>query len=207
MDRSEEARLYREDVYALEREAVREAAILRASDDEARVGTLAWERATQLAEAQALREARIREVVERNEVTPETALQGYLSGRWKRRHGDIYRAAAVPWFDFAPDPGWLDNTIRYRVMNIGGASTLQVIGDIAAPLPANSRARVGVLPAGFRPARSYRTSGSVVGGPNGITWAYAIWEITTTGELWTVWGVGSTPNNTTGSINAILPLD
>jgi hypothetical protein len=175
MARSEEDRLYREDVFALEREAKREADILR------------------LAEA--------------HEVTPETVLQGYLSGRWKRRHGDIYRAAAAAWFDFAPDPGWLDNTIRYRLMNIGGASTLQVIGDITAPLQANARARVGVLPQGYRPSRTYRSCGCVVGGPTGLTYAYAIWEITAIGELWTVWGVGSNTVNSTGSINAILPLD
>jgi hypothetical protein len=92
-------------------------------------------------------------------------------------------------------------------MNIGGSSTLQVIGDISAPLPANQKARVGVLPEGYRPARSYRTSGVVLGGPTGLTWAYAIWEITASGEVWTVWGVGSTPANSTGSINAIVPMD
>jgi hypothetical protein len=172
---SEEERLYREDVFALEREAVREANILRAA--------------------------------EFSHVTPETALQGYLSGRWKRRHGDIYRAAAAPWYEFVSDPGWENNTIRYRLMNIGAASTLQVIGDIAAPLQANARARVGILPQGYRPSRTYRVCGTVLGGPTGLTWAYAIWEITTTGEVWTVWAVGSSTANSTGSINAILPMD
>jgi hypothetical protein len=175
MARSEEDRLYREDVFALEREAKREADILR------------------LAEA--------------HEVTPETVLQGYLGHRWKRRDGDIYRAAAAPWIDFEPDPGWLDNTIRMRLMNIGASTSLQIIGDIAAPLPSNARARVGVLPQSYRPARSYRTCGTVLGGPTGVTWAYAIWEITTNGEVWTVWGVGSNTANSTASINAILPMD
>jgi hypothetical protein len=158
-------------------------------------------------EQEVRREADILRLAELHEITPETVLQGYLSGRWKRRHGNVYRAAAVPWVDFEPDPGWLDNSIRARIMNIGGASTLQVIGDISAPLPANQKARVGILPQGYRPARTYRTSGAVVGGPTGLTWAYAIWEITPSGEVWTVWGIGSTPANSTGSINAILPMD
>jgi hypothetical protein len=170
MDSSD--RQYREDVFALEREAKREADILR------------------LAEA--------------NEVTPETVLQGFLSGRWKRRHGDIYRAAAAAWFDFEPDPGWTGNTIRYRIMNIGGASTLQVIGSIGAPLPAQARARAGVLPAGFRPARTYSVAGGVM---SGLTYAWSLWELTPAGELWTVWGSGSSGVTSTGSINAIVPLD
>jgi hypothetical protein len=172
---SEEERLYREDVFALEREARREADIVR----------LAIE----------------------HEITPETVLQGYLGHRWKRRNGDIYRAAAVPWHEFVSDPGWENNTIRYRIMNIGNASTLQVIGDIAAPLPANARARVGVLPDGYRPARSYRTSGVVYGGPTGLIYAYSVWEITPNGEVWTVWGIGTNTVNSTASINAILPMD
>lgn len=166
---------YRETVFAIEREARREADILR----------LAIE----------------------HETTPDTVVQGYLGHRWKRRNGDIYRAAAAVWIDFTPDPGWVDNTIRARVLNIGGSSTLQVIGDIAAPLAANARARVGVLPQGYRPARTYRTCGTVLGGPSGLTWAYAIWEITPNGEVWTVWGVGSSTANSTSSINAILPMD
>jgi hypothetical protein len=158
-------------------------------------------------EREVKREAEILRLAEINETTPDTILQGHLSNRWKRRDGDIYRAAAVPWYNFESDPGWLDNTIRYRIMNIGLASTLQVIGDITAPLAANARARVGVLPEGYRPARSYRTSGTVLGGPTGLIYAYAVWDITPTGELWTVWGIGSATNNSTGSINAIVPMD
>ncbi|HEX3451273.1 MAG TPA: hypothetical protein VHS97_23670 [Isosphaeraceae bacterium] len=158
-------------------------------------------------EREVKREADILRLAEVNETTPETILQGHLSNRWKRRDGDIYRAAAAAWVDFIPDPGWVDNSIRARIMNIGLSSTLQVIGDISAPLPANQKARVGILPEGYRPARTYRTSGAVVGGPTGITWAYAIWEITATGEVWTVWGIGSSPANSTGSINAIVPMD
>jgi hypothetical protein len=171
---SAEDRQYREDVFALEREAKREADILR--------------------------------LAEINEVTPDTIVQGHLSNRWKRRDGDIYRAAA-PWIDFPADPGWLDNTIRLRLLYIGGSESLQVIGDITAPLAANARARVGVLPEGYRPARTYRTAGAVLGGPTGVTWAYSLWEVGPTGELWTVWGVGSNTVNSTGSINAIVPMD
>ena len=169
---SEEDRLYREDVFALEREAKREADILR------------------LAEA--------------HEITPETVLQGYLGHRWKRRNGDIYRSAAVPWYNFEPDPGWTGNTIRYRIMNIGAASTLQVIGDIQAPLGAQSRARVGILPTGFRPARNYRVAGVVLAG---VTYGWSEWDIGPDGYVWTVWGVGSSTNTCTGSVNAIVPMD
>lgn len=154
-------------------------------------------------EREVKREADILRLAEQDGVTPETILQGYLSGRWKRRHGDIYSVAVSPWIDFEPDPGWVDSTIRARVLNIG----LQVVGDIAAPLAANAKARVGVLPEGYRPARTYRTAGAVLGGPTGVTWAYSLWEVGPTGELWTVWGVGSATVNSTGSINAIVPMD
>ncbi|HEX3524855.1 MAG TPA: hypothetical protein VHT52_22555 [Stellaceae bacterium] len=163
---------YREDVFALEREAKREADILR----------LAIE----------------------HESTPATLEQGHLSHRWKRRDGNVYRAAAAPWWNFEADPGWTGNTIRYRIMNIGGASTLQVIGAIQAPLPAQARARVGILPAGFRPAQNYSIAGTVM---SGLTYGWALWELAPNGEVWTVWGVGSSGVTSTGSINAIVPLD
>jgi hypothetical protein len=158
-------------------------------------------------EREVKREAEILRLAEINEVTPETILQGHLSNRWKRRNGDIYRAAAPTWVDFTPDPGWLDSTIRLRLLHIGGSESLQVIGDIAAPLQANARARVGILPEGYRPARTYRMSGAVYGGPTGVIYAYAVWEIASNGELWTVWGIGSSTANSTGSINAIVPMD
>jgi hypothetical protein len=158
-------------------------------------------------EREVKREADILRLAEQDGVTPETILQGYLSGRWKRRHGDIYSAVSAAWIDFEPDPGWMDNTIRMRLLNIGGSPSLQIIGDIAAPLSANAKARVGVLPEGYRPTRTYRSPGTVLGGPTGIIYAYAIWEITPTGEVWTVWGIGSTTANSIASISAILPMD
>jgi hypothetical protein len=155
-------------------------------------------------EREVKREADLLRLAEQNEVTPETILQGYLSGRWKRRHGNVYRGAAAPWFPFEPDPGWMNNTIRYRLMNIGLASTLQLIGDIQAPLPSQARARVGVLPAGFRPAYNYSTAGVVM---SGLTYSWARFEVSVNGEVWTVWGTGSSDITSTGSINAIVPMD
>jgi hypothetical protein len=146
----------------------------------------------------------IERIAVENETTPETVLQGYLAGRWKRRHGDIYRPAAARWYDFEPDPGWTGNTIRYRIMNIGGDSTLQVIGSIQAPLTAQARARVGVLPTGFRPAQNYSVAGTML---SSLTYSWSLWELGPTGELWTVWGIGSSGTTSTASINAILPLD
>jgi hypothetical protein len=37
------------------------------------------------------RAATILDLAIEHEITPETVLQGYLAGRWKRRRGDIYR--------------------------------------------------------------------------------------------------------------------
>jgi hypothetical protein len=150
-------------------------------------------------------------IARENETTPETVLQGYLAGRWKRRHGDIYRPAAAPWYPFEADPGWTGNTIRYRIMNIGGDSTLQVIGDIQAPLGSQSVARIGVLPTGFRPAQAwYRTAGIV---QVGLTYSWASFEIrglaaaSDPGAIMTVWGIGSPPTIGMCSINAIVPMD
>jgi hypothetical protein len=148
-------------------------------------------------------ETQILEIAEANEVTPETALQGYLSGRWKRRHGDIYGRSSS-WVDFEPDPGWENNSIRLRRTNIGLGGTLQVVGSIAAPLPSQARARVGILPEGYRPARSYSVAGGVL---SGVTYSWSLWDLSPNGEVWTVWGHGSSGVTSIGSINAIVPLD
>jgi hypothetical protein len=155
-------------------------------------------------EREVKREADILRLAEINETTPDTILQGHLSNRWKRRDGDIYRAASAHWEDFVPDSGWAGSTIRYRIMNIGASSTLQIIGNIQAPLPSQARARVGVLPEGYRPAQNYRVAGVVQAS---VTWGLAVWEIGTTGEIHTVWAIGSSDNVSTASINAIVPMD
>jgi hypothetical protein len=106
-----------------------------------------------------------------------------------------------PWFDFIPDPGWLSSTIRYRLV---GLTSLQIVGDIQAPLPAGARARMGVLPEGARPARNYRTAGIC---SSGVNFGWAMFEISPTGEIWVVWSIGDPPANGAGSINAIIPMD
>jgi hypothetical protein len=47
----------------------------------------------QRAERRAQRAAQILDLAIEHEITPETVLQGYLAGRWKRRRGDIYPPA------------------------------------------------------------------------------------------------------------------
>ena len=54
-----------------------------------------------------------------------------------------------PWYEFPVDPGWTNVTLRYRRTLVG----LQIEGFASGPLSANSLARLGVLPEGFRPAR------------------------------------------------------
>jgi hypothetical protein len=41
------------------------------------------------------RAARVLDLAIEHEITPETVLQGYLSGRWKRRSGNIYPTAGA----------------------------------------------------------------------------------------------------------------
>jgi DNA-binding protein H-NS len=41
------------------------------------------------AERRQERAARILDLAIQHEITPETVLQGYLAGRWKRRRGDV----------------------------------------------------------------------------------------------------------------------
>jgi hypothetical protein len=106
-----------------------------------------------------------------------------------------------PWFNFVPDPGWESNTIRYRLV---GLTSLQIVGDIQAPLPANARARVGVLPEGARPSRNYRTPGIC---SSALLFGWALFELGPDGQLWTNWSLGDPPNNSVGSINAIIPMD
>jgi hypothetical protein len=107
-----------------------------------------------------------------------------------------------PWVNFVPDPGWTSNTIRHRL--IDGARSLQVAGDIQAPLPVNARARVGILSEGYRPARNYRLPGVC---SLGVNFGWAMWEISMNGEVWTVWSLGNPPEIGAGSINAMIPMD
>ena len=140
-----------------------------------------------------------------NEVTPATALQGHLSSRWKRRDGDIYLPARALWVDLIPDEdfGWRNNTIRARLMRLGQTLTLQVIGNIDAPLPGQQRWCVGFLPDGYAPSIPYSTIGALF---IGATYGTADWEILPDGSLWTVWSLGNGVTVATGSINAVVPM-
>jgi hypothetical protein len=120
-----------------------------------------------------------------------------------RRTADArYARLTNPWFDFTPDPGWLSSTIRFRVLDNG--KNLQIAGDIQAPLPAGARARMGVLPEGYRPTRACRTAGIC---SSGVLFGWAMFEVGPSGEIWVVWSIGDPPANGIGSINAIIPMD
>lgn len=67
------------------------------------------------------------------------------------RTADRRYAAPGPWADFPADPGWT-STLRYRAHG----PALMLEGGAAGPLPANARARIGILPAGVRPAHAVR---------------------------------------------------
>ena len=109
------------------------------------------------------------------------------------------------WVDFQPDPGWSNNSIRARLINLGRSTTVQIIGDISGPLPSQARARVGNLPQGYYPPlRGYRDIGTVL---FGVISSWAVWEILVDGSLFTVWGAGASGQTSTASINAILPMD
>jgi hypothetical protein len=112
------------------------------------------------------------------------------------------RTLAGPWANFVPDPGWLSNTLRYRLLD--GGKSLQFDGSIQAPLPANARARIGVLPEGARPARAQRWPAVAA---VGVTMGAALMETASDGQLWTQWAIGDAPNLGTVSVSATFALD
>jgi hypothetical protein len=119
-----------------------------------------------------------------------------------QNHDDLIGAEGPvgAWSDFIPDPGWLNSTFRYRITRLG----LQFAGAIQAPLPANARARMGVLPVEARPARNFGTSGGCL---FGVAYGWSMWEFDVTGAIWTYWSLGEAGNNGTAWLNTIVPLD
>jgi hypothetical protein len=110
------------------------------------------------------------------------------------------RYAPGPWTDFPADPGYTLVTLRYRTV----ADGLQLSGEVGAPLPAQARARMGVLPAGVRPARMQRFPATVA---VGINVGMAAAEVLPDGSVWHQWTIGDAPNVGVLSMNAIIPLD
>jgi hypothetical protein len=145
--------------------------------------------------------ARIDAIAEANDVTPDTVLQGHLSHRWKRRSGDIYRAASM-WNDFEAVGGVTTNTVRWRLLQGG----LQMVGAMAVPgLGASATAILGTLPAGARPAVYQRVAGVC---QVSVTPGWMMWELRTNGDLAVNCSIASvSPAITTMDICAIFALD
>jgi hypothetical protein len=113
------------------------------------------------------------------------------------------RYGHAPWTSFPVDPGWTDSSLRTRLVD-GGAS-LQFDGYVGAPLPANARARLGVLPEDMRPTRMHRIPATLAGGINLV--GLAVVEIGPDGMVWTTWTLDGTANTLLLSVNAIVAMD
>jgi hypothetical protein len=102
------------------------------------------------------------------------------------------------WRAFVPDPGWVNSTLRYRLVHTG----LQIEGGVSAPLPADNLARIGIIPEGFRPARQQWVP--IVCGELSLANAgFALLRIDPDGAVWTRWSIA----NGSMAVSAIIALD
>jgi hypothetical protein len=130
-----------------------------------------------------------------NSVADATAAQDALN----LRSGDA-RYAPSTWADFPIDPGYTLVTLRYRTV----AGGLQLSGEVGAPLPAQARARMGLLPAGVWPTRMQRFPATVA---VGLNVGMAAVEVLPDGSVWHQWTIGDSQIVGVLSINAIVALD
>jgi hypothetical protein len=132
-----------------------------------------------------------------NVVADPTAAQDALN----LRSADArYAPRPGAWADFPSDPGYTLLTLRYRTVPGG----LQLSGEVGAPLPAQARARMGVLPDGVRPARMQRFPATVTVGLN-VGMAAA--EVLPDGSVWHQWTIGDSQIVGLLSMNVVIPLD
>jgi len=105
-----------------------------------------------------------------------------------------------PWAPLPVDPGWAFSDLRFRTIAPG----VQLEGSAAGVVPANARARVGVLPEGARPKQALRMAG-VAG--MGLQIGWAMFEIDTLGNVYVQGSVGDGTQTVFLSLSTLFALD
>jgi hypothetical protein len=103
-----------------------------------------------------------------------------------------------PWVVFVPDSGWLNSTLRYRLVPGG----LQFEGTVFGPLPAHALARIGILPVGYRPQRPQRHTVVV---SVSLSFAWGLLETREDGGVFTWWDEADANSGVT--VGVVMALD
>jgi hypothetical protein len=112
------------------------------------------------------------------------------------RTGDE-RYAPGPWQDFVPDPGWT-SVLRYRLV----AEGMQIEGAVEGALPANATGRIGIFPAGYRPARRQFLMGTV---SVGLSVGWGTSYIEADGQMFTYWSIAGGASFI--ALNGVVAMD
>jgi hypothetical protein len=110
-----------------------------------------------------------------------------------------FRTLAGPWTNLVSDPGWA-STLRFRRTG----PSLMLDGYAQGALPADAKARIGVLPEGSRPARMARLPAVAT---LGLAYGWAMLEITPDGGVWTQSAIGAPPSDVVVMASGVFALD